>query len=348
MILVTGGGSGGHFYPGLAAAEALLRTGAVVVYVGAEGGLEARLLPQSGLPYRLIPAGKLSREALRPGEGLKVIKGLWQARKILNELKPKAVLSTGGFAGFPLAFTAELRGIPVVVHEQNARPGLAVRWLMPRARRIALAVPVDLPKHLASKACVVGMPVREERREKQAAKIALGLDKNKPVILVLGGSQGSVELNTNLPAKLAPLLKDYQVLHQTGAHWEQGMREKYTHTPGYQVTGYLDTTLAWGAAEFAITRAGAATLAEAAFHQVPLLVIPLPKSLDGGAQHANAKFYAGRGAVLMLEHGYDSFDEAIRPLLDPARRAEMKKQLALLSPEKAAGRLAKLVLEVAA
>lgn len=343
-FLITGGGTGGHFYPGLAVAKALQAAGYPVGYVGVEGGLEARALPESGIPFELIPAGKFTRDALRPSEGIKLISGLWRAHQLVRRLKPIAVLSTGGYAGFPVAFAAQNAGIPTVIHEQNAKLGLAVRWLVGRAKAIALTTPIDLPAHLSGKAKVTGLPVREVGADAREAKRQLGLDENKPLILVLGGSQGSKELNDHLPQRLQPLLNEYQVLHQCGARWESQLR--HLNKPGYLIKGYLDTTLAWSAAEFAICRAGASTLAEAALHQVPLLLVPLPAELDSGAQLANAKFYAGAGGAGLLTN-WDQFTGAIDPLLNPHFRLPMKEKLAALSPKGATERLLEMLLLVA-
>ncbi|RIH90761.1 UDP-N-acetylglucosamine--N-acetylmuramyl-(pentapeptide) pyrophosphoryl-undecaprenol N-acetylglucosamine transferase [Calidithermus terrae] len=344
LILVTGGGTGGHFYPGLAAAQALRAMGHEVAYVGAEGGLEARLLPQGDLPYHLIPAGKLSRDLLRPAEGGKVVRGLMAARGLLRRLRPRAVLSTVGYAGFPLAFAAEWAGVPVVIHEQNARLGLAARWLAARAQRIGLSVPVALNPQLSPRSRVVGYPVREVRHPKAEAKQALGLDPARPLLLVMGGSQGSLELNRELPQRLEPFLGEYQVLHQCGVRWEAQMQAEHGKTPGYAVRGFVDGPLAWSAADLAITRAGAGTLAEAAFHGVPGLLVPLPRDLDGGAQWANAGFYAERGASVILD-GWERFQAKLEQLITQA--PAMKNALAPLSPAGAARRLAELVLEVA-
>ncbi|WP_018465775.1 UDP-N-acetylglucosamine--N-acetylmuramyl-(pentapeptide) pyrophosphoryl-undecaprenol N-acetylglucosamine transferase [Calidithermus timidus] len=343
-ILVTGGGTGGHFYPGLAAAQALRSLGNEVAYVGAEEGLEARLLPQGELPYYLIPAGKLSREMLRPAEGGKVVRGLVSARRLLRRLKPRAVLSTVGYAGFPLAFAAEWAGVPVVIHEQNARLGLAARWLAAKAQRIGLSLPVALGEPLASRSRVVGYPVREIRHDKVEARRALGLDPARPLILVMGGSQGSLELNRELPSRLEPFVGEYQVLHQCGLRWEAQMQAEHARAAGYVVRGFVDGPLAWSAADFAITRAGAGTLAEAAYHQVPSLLVPLPAELDGGAQQANARFYAQRGASVILE-GWERFQAKLEQLFTQA--TAMRSALAQLSPAGAACRLAELVLEVA-
>jgi len=342
MVIVTGGGTGGHLYPGLAAARALIKAGWPVTYVGALGGLEERVLPESGLPYRIIPAGKLSREALRPAEGAKVLRGLLAARQLVQELRPGVVLSMGGYAGFPVAFVAAMLGVPLIVHEQNAKLGLANLILARWARRVALSTPIALPPHLAAKAQVVGYPVQEEKRPQAEARTALGLDPQRPTLLILGGSQGSKELNEQLPPRLYPLLEEWQVLHQCGPRWEGAL--KHLQRPHYHVRGYVDSVLAWSAADLAITRGGAGSMSEAAYHQVPVLGIPLPRHLDGGAQWANVGFYAERGAARRLESWRD-FEAELKALLDPSTREQIRAKLGRLSPAGAAQRLAQMVLE---
>ena len=343
MVIVTGGGTGGHFYPGLAAARALLELGQPVTYVGAKGGIEERALPESGLSHRIIPAGKFSREALRPAEGFKLVSGLWQAWQTVRELQPKAILSMGGYAGFPVAFVGALSGVPMVMHEQNAKLGIANKVLARQAKKVLLSTPIDTGA-LMPKTQVVGYPVREQSLDKAEAKQRLGLEPNRPTIFVMGGSQGSKELNDNLPERLYPLLEQgWQVLHQCGRRWEQELQPKAK--PHYLIQGYVYTVLAWSAAEFAITRGGAGTMAEAAYHRVPVLGVPLPAELDSGAQQANVGFYAERGAARLL-NGWPQFHDELNALLDPSTRAAMSAKLAGLSPAGAAQRLAQVVLEV--
>ncbi|TBH21576.1 UDP-N-acetylglucosamine--N-acetylmuramyl-(pentapeptide) pyrophosphoryl-undecaprenol N-acetylglucosamine transferase [Thermus thermamylovorans] len=332
MILLTGGGTGGHLFPALAVAGELGRRGHGVFYLGALGGLEARLLPEAGLPHALIPAGKLDRAAFRPREALGLLRGLWAARRVLREVAPRAVLSTGGYAGFPGAFLAELKGIPVLLHEQNARLGLANRLLLPRARGLALSLPLPLPPGLGQKARRTGYPVREERHPKAEAKRRLGFDPGKPLLLVLGGSQGSLELNERLPPRLKAL--GLPVLHQVGERWV----ERYRHLEGerYRVAGFLDAPLAMSAADLLLGRAGAGTLAEAAYHRLPALLFPLPPSLDGGAQAANARAYQEAGGAELAD--WEGLEAQVERLLaDPE---PYRKGMARLSPEGAAGRIA--------
>ncbi len=332
MVLLTGGGTGGHLFPALAVAEELRRRGHGVFYLGAEGGLEARLLPQTSLPHALIPAGKLNRSAFRPGEALALLRGLRAAREVLEAVRPRAILSTGGYAGFPGAFAGALRGIPLLLHEQNAKLGLAIRLLSPWARGLALSVPVALASGLARKARVVGYPVREVRHPKEEAKARLGFDPGRPLLLVLGGSQGSLELNETLPPLLKPL--GLPVLHQVGERWLGSFR--HLEGEGYRVVGFVETPLAMSAADLLLSRAGAGTLAEAAFHRLPALLFPLSPRLDGGAQVANALAYRKAGAAELGDRA--RLGEQVRRILDhpePYREA-----LGRLSPEGAAGRLA--------
>jgi len=332
VVLLTGGGTGGHLFPALAVAEELRRRGHGVFYLGAEGGLEARLLPQTPLPHALIPAGKLDRSAFRPGEALALLRGLRAAREVLEAVRPRAILSTGGYAGFPGAFAGALRGIPLLLHEQNARLGLAIRFLSPWARGLALSVPVPLSTGLARKARVVGYPVREVRYPKEEAKARLGFDPDKPLLLVLGGSQGSLELNQTLPPLLKPL--GLPVLHQVGERW----LGRFRHLEGeaYRVAGFVEAPLAMSAADLLLARAGAGTLAEAAFHRLPALLFPLSPRLDGGAQVADALADRKAGAAELGDRA--RLGEQVRRILE--RPEPYREALGRLSPEGAAGRLA--------
>ncbi len=331
-FLLTGGGTGGHFFPALAVAEALRKRGHEVFYLGAEGGLEATLLPQSGLPHALIPAGKLDRSAFRPGEFWKLREGLRRARRVLEEVRPKAILSTGGYAGFPGGWVGAGMGIPLLLHEQNAKLGLAARALALRARGLALSLPTPLPPFLEKKARVVGYPVREVRYPQGEAKRRLGFPEDKPLLLVLGGSQGSLELNEKLPPLLKPL--GLPVLHQVGPRWAE--RYQALEEEHYRVQGFVDVPLAMSAADLLLARAGAGTLAEAAFHRLPALLFPLDPKLDGGAQRANALAYARSGGMALGEFG--RLGAQVMEMLEG--KEQYQKALSALSPEGAAGRLA--------
>ncbi|WP_038057094.1 UDP-N-acetylglucosamine--N-acetylmuramyl-(pentapeptide) pyrophosphoryl-undecaprenol N-acetylglucosamine transferase [Thermus amyloliquefaciens] len=332
MVLLTGGGTGGHLFPALAVAEELRRRGREVFYLGSQGGLEARLLPQTSIPHALIPAGKLDRSTFRPQEAQKLLQGLQAAWRLLGRERPGAILSTGGYAGFPGALAGALRGVPLLLHEQNAKLGLAIRLLAPLARGLALSVPVTLALGLARKARVTGYPVREVRYPKAEARARLGLPPEQPLLLVLGGSQGSLELNEKLPPLLKPL--GLPVLHQVGERWVE--RYRHLEEDRYRIAGFVDAPLAMSAADLLLARAGAGTLAEAAYHHLPALLFPLPPSLDGGAQAANAQAYQKGGGAELGELA--RLAEQVERIL--SRPEPYREGIARFSPEGAAGRLA--------
>ncbi len=338
-VAVTGGGTGGHVFPALAVGEALKARGHEVSFVGS-GGLEARVVPDR-LPFYRLAAGKLDRTRPRPGELAKTALGLAQGLALAARLRPQAVFATGGYAAFPFALAARLLGARLYLHEQNARLGLAVRLLAPLAEAVFLALPVPLPGPAAKKARVVGMPVREVRHPKAAARRQLGLDPDKPTLLVMGGSQGARSLNRELPRRLAPFLGEVQVLHQTGPG---GAAADFDH-PDYRFVEFFDAALAWSAADLAITRAGAMTLAEAAYYRVPLVLVPYPYAADDH-QTKNARLYAEAGAARLVPEGdWDRIPQAVRDLLDPATRARMAAALARFDPSGSTERIVRAIEE---
>lgn len=338
----TGGGTGGHIFPALAVAAVLQSQGHEVHYVGDQGGMEARIVPEAGVAFTGIVSGKLDRTAFRPREAGKVLRGIRSAEQVLTQIKPQAVFSTGGYAGFPLALVAQNRGLPVVLLEQNAKLGLANRILAPRARLVAWAYP---PPGNSARYRQVGLPIREAKVAQSEARAALGLEADLPTLLILGGSQGAQVFNQNLPNLLTEWLQQGQVLHQTGTRWLEQTQNSFPPHPSYHLRGFLDTVLAWSAADLAITRAGAMTLAEAAYHRVPLIMVPLPSSASGH-QEANAKLYHAQGAGVFLPQAQLAEIGTVLAGLDSSARLAMVEQLAHFDPAGAANKLAQIMLEI--
>ncbi len=332
-IVVTGGGTGGHVFPALAVGEVLAARGHEVFYVGS-GGIEARLVP-GRLPFYRIPAGKLDRTALRPREFLQVARGLSAALALARRLRPQAVLATGGYAAFPFALAARFLGAKLFLHEQNARFGLANRLLLPLAREVFLNLPVP-----GARGRVVGMPIEERRYPKAEARARLGLEPNRTTLLVMGGSQGARVFNERLPELLAPFLDDIQVIHASG---RGRLAEVAAPGEGYHVVEFVEGPLAWSAADLAITRAGAMTLAEAAFHRVPLLLVPYPYAA-GDHQRANARRYAEAGAARVVEEKTIArVPELLREMLSAEVRSRMAEALAAFDPAGSAQRIARVL-----
>ena len=350
LVVFATGGTGGHIYPAVATAHELTRQGVDTVFVGQKEGLEARAVPAEGLPFYGVRAGKWHRGRPDPRQAVRAALGLGDAVTLLRRLRPDLVLGFGGFASFPALAAARTLGIPYALHEQNVFPGKVVRWFAGGARFIAVAgaeTSVHLGLNLHEKVVPVGLPVREVRLDKAEARRRLGLPETGTLTLVMGGSQGSVVLNRAVPKAFAALpeaLKTgLQVLHSSGPANLETTRQEAKSLPNYRVDAYLEGVLAWSAADLGVTRSGNGTLAEAAFHGVPLVMVPLPSAAENH-QLYNAEAVQRAGAGLVVEErSLVTLAQAWTKLLDQRKREEMSAQAKLRSPEGAAARLAGLV-----
>ncbi len=348
------GGTGGHIYPAVATAFELMGRGHDALLLGQRGGMEERVAAEAGLRFRGVDAGKLARSGQGrpdPRELLRAVRGLAQARAFLREMQPGAVVGYGGFASLPGVLAAQSLGLPTVLHEQNARLGLTQRLAVGRARAVGTAYPqvVGLPK---SKATLVGMPVREERQPRAEALARLGLRAGSLTLLVMGGSQGSLALNRAVPDMLRRIFGaegrtpegPVQVLHSTGPRWLSEVAPRVADLPWYHAVSYVDAVAAWSAADLAITRAGTGTLAEAAFHGVPLVMVPLPESAENHQLH-NARQVQAAGAGRVVEQAdlAETLGKAVLECAASGTRAAMREAALGRSPAGAAGRFADLV-----
>ncbi len=297
--LFATGGTGGHIFPALAIAKEANLRGHSVVFIGHQTGMEAKLIPEAGFSFYGVAAGKLDRQRPNPLQILKALKGLSQAITIIKQLKPTVVIGFGGFASFPGIAAARWLKVPYVLHEVNAFPGLVTRWFAAKALHIIVTQPEILERLPKVSSSVVGFPVREERLAKEEARKSLGLPQGL-VTLVMGGSQGSVRLNQEIPKAFESLKTPTTVLHSAGKKWEAQLKNETQHLKNYTVHGFVNATTAWSVADLAITRAGFGTLSEAAFHGVPLIMIPLPTSAENH-QLLNAKGFAQKGAGWVVE-----------------------------------------------
>lgn len=346
LVLATGG-TGGHIYPAVAAARELGRRGLEVVFVGQEGGLEARVVPDEGLPFYGVRAGKWHRGRPDPRQAVRAGLGFTDAVTLLRRLRPPLVLGFGGFASFPALAAARLLGIPYALHEQNVFPGKVVRWFAKGARFVAVAA-AETEAHLGVPTTPVGLPVREVRVPKQEARQRLGLPETGLVTLVMGGSQGSLVLNRSVPEafkRLPDALKtDLTVLHSSGSAHVEATRAAARGLPDYRVDPYLESVLAWSAADLGVTRSGNGTLAEAAFHGVPLVTVPLPSAAENHQLYNAQALQASGAGVVVEERELDKLTAAWADILEPATRAAMSARARERSPEGAAARLAELTL----
>ncbi len=347
--MLATGGTGGHIYPALAVAEVLAARGFEPVFIGQKAGLEAQLVPAAGLPFYGVRAGKWHRGRPDPRQAVQAALGLRDAVTLLRQLRPALVVGFGGFASFPALAAARTLGVPYALHEQNAFPGKVTRWFAGGARFVAAAAG-EVNAHLPVTAEIVGLPIRETRVPKREARRRLGLPEGGVVTLVMGGSQGSLTLNRAVPKAFAELSTelstvakdDLYVLHSSGpAHL--GATQAHAARSNYRVDAYVESVLAWSAADLGVTRSGNGTLAEAAFYGVPLVMVPLPSAAENH-QLRNAEAVAAAGAgVVVEETELKTLARAWEGLLEPATRDKMSAQARLRSPAGAAERLAELV-----
>lgn len=362
-LVITGGGTGGHLYPGIAVAEALLaRTPeAEVRFIGGTR-IEARIIPEAGWAYARVAAHPLPR---RPGAGqIRSIAvnlvGLAQATVLLARRRPDAVLATGGYVAGPVGLAAVLLRIPLVVQEQNAIPGLTNRWLGRWARRISLpsAAPGIFPEE---RVVITGVPVRPTvlRGERRAARQALGLAPDRFTILTLGGSQGALTLNRAVTEAATLLMYEpVQILHQTGGEHLEWVRREIGHREHVgppvlrQVAApYIERMgEAYAAADLVICRAGASTLAEVTAWGLPAILVPYPHAA-GAHQEANARRLAEAGAAEVIPDadltGIHLAQQLGALLRQPARRREMAEAARRMARPDAAERVVDLLLEAA-
>lgn len=342
-LLVAAGGTGGHLYPAIAVARRILELaeGAEVIFVGTERGLESSIVPTAGFPLERVRAaplrgGSFSRK-LRGVQGLFL--GLVDSVRLLRRLDPQAVMGAGAYVSGTVLFAAALKGIPTLILEPNAEPGLANRWLAPFVDEAACGFQ-ETTRYFGKKAFVSGNPVR---REITRVSPLPPQSSQRMRLLVFGGSQGSATLNRTVASSLpllAPELHRLEWVHQTGPRDLSSVTEAYArHSVRAQVVPYIDAMHdAYEAADVVVARAGATTCAELACAGRGSLLLPLP--LAGGHQERNAEMMAGAGAARFLRETDLSAETLAREILAlleaPQERARMAASaLAIARPDAA-------------
>lgn len=362
-ISIGAGGTGGHVYPALATAQALLgddNSDHRLEFFGAVGGMERQLVQASEIAFAAChelhagPVHGVNPVRIVPSL-IKLSIGSLQACFKLSSSRPRVILLTGGWANLPLALAAALWRIPIVIYLPDIEPGLTIKALQRFARRVAITAPASEQFFPRGKTVVTGYPLRGDRltATRDSAIDRFQLDPSLKTLLVFGGSRGARSINVALGDHLERLLAaNLQILHITGAaDWDRTMAQAgdLREHPRYQAFPYLhdDMGLALAGADLALCRAGASTLAELPLFGLPAILVPYPYAWR--YQKINADYLSERGAGLRLndeEMPEKLYDTVMELLGNEERLADMRAKSAALAQPGGARRLADLVLEI--
>ena len=360
LIVFTGGGTGGHVYPGLAIIDELNSQGFfenhALCWMGSAGGMERRILQDREIPYISLPAGKL-RRYFSFRNFIDVFKVAWAVLRSLVFMirrRPALVFSKGGYVSVPPVVAARFCGIPVLTHESDFDPGLATRINARFADRICISYEKtaryfsDRHKH---RLVVTGNPIRSAilHGDAEAGRRCFGLPGKKPLILVIGGSLGAVQVNTLITSVLDDLTPHAEILHQTGGGNANGIA-----APGYVQREYIHGEMpdVLAAADIVVTRAGAGTLWECGSLGKAMILIPLDTAGSRGDQLRNASLFREAGAAEVLEGEAATAENLQNLILDlissPQRRESLGSAARTLTGRNGAEECAALIRSVAA
>ena len=303
-IVLTGGGTAGHVTPNMALVPKLTEEGYDIAYIGSYDGMERKLIEDIDLPYYGISSGKLRRyfDPKNFTDPFRVLKGYFEAKKILKKLRPSVVFSKGGFVTVPVVIAARRLHIPVIIHESDITPGLANKLSIPSASRVCCNFPETIEHLPKGKAVLTGSPIRQELfqgRRDQGLKLC-GFQPDKPVLLIIGGSLGSVAINNAIRSNLDELLKTYQLIHLCG---KGNLDQSLEGRKGYRQFEYVKDDLKhyFACADIIVSRAGANAICELLALRKPNILIPLGLNASRGDQILNAKSFEKQGYSYVLQ-----------------------------------------------
>ncbi|MGP4038404.1 undecaprenyldiphospho-muramoylpentapeptide beta-N-acetylglucosaminyltransferase [Gracilibacillus sp. D59] len=319
QIIFTGGGTAGHVMVNLAIIPEFLKDGWAIDYIGSKNGIERELIePLEGVTYHPISTGKLRRYFSKENfkDPFKVLKGTWQAHRIIGKKKPTVIFSKGGFVSVPVLVAARMKGVPAVIHESDFTPGLANKLAIPFAKKVLATFPETVKYLPEQKAEWIGAVVREElftgKREKGFAMT--GFTGKKNVLLIMGGSAGSQKINQAVREGLEELLLQFQVIHICG---KNNIDETYEQD-GYVQYEYVQDELKdlLAITDLVCSRAGANAIFEFLALNKPMLLIPLSRQASRGDQIVNAQSFEKQGYAKVLEEENLSTESLVGSLLE--------------------------------
>ena len=305
-IVLTGGGTAGHVTPNIALMPALKEAGYEITYIGSKKGMEKGLIEATGTKYYGISSGKLRRyfDWKNFSDPFRVMNGFFEAKRILRKIKPDVIFSKGGFVSVPVVLAAKALHIPAVIHESDMTPGLANRIALRGATTVCCNFPETVEKLQGNRAIWTGTPIRQELFSGDANRglSFCGFDSanDKPVLLIIGGSQGSVFINNAVRGSLDELLKDFRIIHLCG---KGNLDESLKNREGYAQYEFISKELPdlFAAADIIISRAGANAIFELLALKKPNILIPLGLNASRGDQILNARSFEKQGFSKVLE-----------------------------------------------
>ena len=337
-VIIAGGGTGGHLFPGLAIAEEFKRrdSGSEIVFVGTEHGIESKIIPREGFPIRFLRSeGIVGKSLLRKARGIaELCLSVFDAGRILKSIGPDIVIGVGGYASGAIVMLADLKSIPTMIHEQNSVPGLTNKILGRFVKRICVTYHESLTSFPMHKTFLTGNPIRARilKGEREAACRLFSLDKDLFTVFIFGGSSGAQSINRTMVDALnhlSDLRENIQFLHQTGDRDFEGIRDAYRKAgvKGTVTPFIYQMPEAYAAADVVVSRAGATTLAELTALGKPAILIPYPYAA-GRHQEFNAMKLRDIGAAMvMLENNLsgERLAAAVRDIFgNETLRNEMK------------------------
>lgn len=307
-IVMTGGGTAGHVTPNIALFPSLKKAGYEISYIGSHTGIEKRLIEEQGIDYFSISTGKLRRyfDFKNFSDFFRVIRGYKEAKALLKELKPDVVFSKGGFVAVPVVRAAASLKIPCIIHESDMTPGLANKLCIPVATKICCNFPETLKNMPEQKTIHTGSPIRQELTfgNKKSGLSLCGFNEDKPVLMVMGGSQGAQSVNETVREALPKLLLKYQIVHLCGKDKVDNMK---LGIEGYKQFEYVGDELKdiYSATDVIISRAGANAICELLELNIPNVLIPLSGG-SRGDQLLNAASFEEKGfSAVIREEALD-------------------------------------------
>lgn len=331
-IILTGGGTAGHVTPNIALLPALKEAGYEVEYIGSYNGMEKELIEKEGIPYHGISSGKLRRyfDWKNFSDPFRVIHGYGQARSLIKKIKPAIIFSKGGFVSVPVVLAAKSLHVPAIIHESDMTPGLANRIAMRGAVKICCNFPETLKYLPEGKGVLTGSPIRQQllHGDRQKALEFTGLPGEKPILLIIGGSLGSVFINNAVRGALDELLERFEIIHLCG---KGNLDHSLDGKKGYVQYEYISKELPdlFAAADLVISRAGANAICELLALHKPNILIPLSRNASRGDQILNANSFKKQGFSYVIEEeqvNEKTLSEAIHYVAD--HKDEYKKAMA--------------------